>query len=126
MNSLLFDTLDNAHSSYSFRALSLLTFFLFSALFFFCSVFQYLASLGDQQENDSAKTRPIPSLSQSPFLVTSLALRPKTNFNLVLLLKKKSTWWKFWENPRILKGLKGITAGRENWKEIFCLNFSSL
>ena len=29
MNSLLFDTLDNAHSSYSFRALSLLTFFSF-------------------------------------------------------------------------------------------------
>ena len=76
--------MNTASSSYTFRFLFFqLFFFLLTLSVFFCSVFQYLASLGDQQEKDSTKTRPIPSLSQGPFLVTSLALRPQTNFNLV-------------------------------------------
>ena len=73
MNSLLFDTLDNAHSSYSFRAFSLLSFFFLLCPFLLLLSISVLSLTWRSAGKDSAKTRPIPSLSQSPFSVTSLA-----------------------------------------------------
>ena len=101
--------MNTASSSYTFRFLffQLLLLFLFCPFSLFYSVFQYLASLGDQQEKDSAKTRPILSISQSPFLVTCITV--KREVNLVEVLRK----------PRgSLNVLKGIKAGHKNCKKI--------